>query len=303
MYNTENEQVLENLLEHRAGCDDGKKIGLVIQGGGIRGAFPAGVAAYMIELGLNESFDIIYTASSACNTGLWFLDGRHNVGLSCYWEEMAGFKFLKPWRLKNIMDLNILERINTGRNLDVNKIKRSKTLLKFFVTNYETGAVEYFTNHNGDDLNKVAMASSAYPGLCQPVEINGARYIDGNIATILPIEKAIEDRCTDILVITTVPRSYVAKAASKFFRVLGSCFVRNSSLELKRVQSRRTAMYNDSLDLAFGRTLPGSDVRIYTIYPDYKIKNLENNAKVIKKYAEHGVEKARQILESTLVLE
>ncbi len=303
MYNTEDDQVLIDLLQHKAGCGDGRKIGLVIQGGGIRGAFPAGVAAYMISIGLNDSFDVVYAASSGCNTGLWFLDGRYKEGLACYWNDLNGFKFFRPWNFKKMMNLDMIEELNTKNGLDIRKVKNSKTLLKLFVTNLDNGRVEYFTNHQDIDLHQAMAASSAYPGLYPPVKLDGSYYIDGNIATILPIDKAIEDRCTDIVVLTTVPRNHVAMKPPVYMQFVRDFLGRKACDEIKKLRKNRVDIYNHSLDIAFGKEVPDPKIHMFTICPDYKIKNLETNAAVIKDYADHGWTKAKEAFESVLLLD
>ena len=61
------------LLRRRAGGarDDGARLALAIEGGGMRGAVSAGMAIAIDELGLTEAFDAVYGASAgALNGGL-----------------------------------------------------------------------------------------------------------------------------------------------------------------------------------------------------------------------------------------
>ena len=63
---------------HRAGSqplarDDGLRIALIIEGGGMRGIISAGMALTLDELGLVPAFDTVYGASAGAITGAWLL--------------------------------------------------------------------------------------------------------------------------------------------------------------------------------------------------------------------------------------
>ncbi len=302
MFNTENRLVLENILNHKVGSDDGLKIGLVIQGGGMRGAFGAGVASVMVELGLNQSFDEVYASSSGCNTGAYFITGQTRDGVEIYKNDISRFRLIRPWNLKRTMNLDYLIDFLTGKKhpLDIDKLKKSKTVLKMYVTDFISGHSEYFTNHQGVDVLAAMKASCAYPNHFPPVLVNGKLYLDGNIATILPIEEAIQDRCTDILVLTTVPEEHHERQQKRSHRVFQFVMSRKFTIDFKDVRNHRVELYNHSLDLAFGREIPNEKVRIYTIAPDYMIANTSIRAKTITRYVNHGVAKAKAIFESIL---
>jgi predicted patatin/cPLA2 family phospholipase len=302
MFNSENRLVLEHLLTHKIGSDDGLKIGLVIQGGGMRGAFGAGVALELTRLGLNNSFDVIHASSSGCNTAAYMLSGQTSEGTSIYQEDLSWFRFIKPWNLKKTMNLDYLIDYLTAkkRPLDLEKVRKAKTVLKMYVTDFLSGHSEYFTNHQNINFLEAMKASCAYPNHFPPVLVNGKLYLDGNISTILPIDEAIQDRCTDILVIATVPEDHVEhpqRASHTKFQALMS---KKFTIDFKDVRKHRVELYNHSLDLAFGREIPNEKVRIYTISPDYLIANVSIRGKTIKKYVNHGLSKAKAIFESVL---
>jgi predicted patatin/cPLA2 family phospholipase len=302
MYNTENIQVLENLLSHKPGGKDGRKIGLVIQGGGMRGAFGGGVAKVLTDLGLNENFDEIYTSSSGCNTAAYMLAGQTNEGLDIYKYDLSRFRLIRPWNIGKTMNLDYLIDFLTmkKRPLNVEKVLKSRTVLKMYVTNYESGHSEYFTNHQKVDFLAAMKASCAYPNHYPPVFVNGKKYLDGNIAIILPIEQAIQDRCTDILVISTVTEKHNESKQKRSHRAFQSLMSRKFTIDFKDVREHRVELYNHSLDLAFGREEPEGDVRIFTVAPDYMIANASIRSKSIRRFIEHGENKAKQIFESVL---
>ncbi len=302
MFNTENRLVLENIFNHKVGSDDGLKIGLVIQGGGMRGAFGAGVATELERLGLNQHFDVVHASSAGCNIAAYLLSGQTALGSSIFEQDLSGFRFIQPWNLKKAMNLDYLIDNLTAKKkaLDIEKVKKSKTVLKMYVTDFLSGHSEYFTNHQGVDVLAAMKASCAYPNHFPPVLVNGKLYLDGNIATVLPIEQAISDRCTDILVLASVPEDHHERPQKRSHKVFQALMSKNFSIEFKDVRDHRVELYNHCLDLAFGREVPNEKVRIYTIAPDYMIANASIRGKTIRKFVNHGVSKAKAIFESVL---
>ena len=72
-------EVVRALLVRREACsqpgarDDGLRIALAIEGGGMRGVISAGMALALDELGLVPAFDAIYGASAGAITGAWLV--------------------------------------------------------------------------------------------------------------------------------------------------------------------------------------------------------------------------------------
>ena len=75
------------LLRRRAaggGHDDGARLALAIEGGGMRGAVSAGMVIAIHELGLTGAFDAVYGASAGALNGVWLLSGNPADGLRPY---------------------------------------------------------------------------------------------------------------------------------------------------------------------------------------------------------------------------
>ena len=67
--------------------DDGLRVVLAIEGGGMRGTISAGMAFALHELGLVPAFDAVYGASAGAITGAWLLSSRPEGLLG--WTEPA----------------------------------------------------------------------------------------------------------------------------------------------------------------------------------------------------------------------
>ena len=59
-----------------AGRNDGLRVALAIEGGGMRGTISAGMALALHELGLVPAFDAVYGASAGAISGAWLLSAR-----------------------------------------------------------------------------------------------------------------------------------------------------------------------------------------------------------------------------------
>jgi predicted patatin/cPLA2 family phospholipase len=86
--------------------------------------------------------------------------------------------------------------------LNIEKIKKSNSLLFISATEYQTGKPKFFTNT--DNIFDALRASKAVPVITgKKVTINDTEYIDGSISTSfdINIEKAINEGAKNIIVI------------------------------------------------------------------------------------------------------
>jgi predicted patatin/cPLA2 family phospholipase len=290
-------QVIERLIERKTGKKDNYKIGLIIEGGGMRGVFGGGSMIGLEAMGLSDSFDVIYASSSGSCSGAYFLSKQTKLGTSIYYEDLPWFKFIKPWKFTKIMDLDyLIETImRKKKKLKMINVEKSKTELKIFVANSENGACEYYTNHDGIDILKLVKASCAVPGYYnKPVDINGSKHLDGNVGKAIPIENAMTDGCTDVLVITTVPETYRETQNAVMWRWMKNILMLPLDKQFKMAYSTSRKEYNDSLDVVFGKKKVFRKINVYTISPDYRLSIGEIRPDKLKRSAEHGIFKVRE---------
>jgi len=72
------------VLEARAASgsnDDGARVALVVEGGGMRGAVSGGMGLALHEAGLTRCFDAAYGSSAGGLGAAWLLSGRVDAGL------------------------------------------------------------------------------------------------------------------------------------------------------------------------------------------------------------------------------
>jgi len=90
-----------------------------------------------------------------------------------------------------LVDLGPLER--TLRKLDYRAIQRSRKWLKIAATNWATGELRVFWNHDmTDGFGPVVLrASAAVPGIFPPAEVGAQPFVDGSVLMNTPLSLAI----------------------------------------------------------------------------------------------------------------
>lgn len=75
-------QVLGDRLRNQSkpgARSDGLKVGLVVEGGGMRGAVTGGMLMQLHDLGLKDLFDVVYGSSAGAINATYFLTGQVRV--------------------------------------------------------------------------------------------------------------------------------------------------------------------------------------------------------------------------------
>ena len=198
--------VLELLKERkrRETKDDGRKFGLIIEGGGMRGIIAGGMLVALHESLGAEIFDIVYGTSAGALSGAFFLSGQIPYGIAIYYEDLATEKFINLARIPPKFDIDyLINIIEYKRKLDISALKCNATELIIASTDITTGEQHYISSRDNVSILTAIKASCALPLYYdKPVEIEGKKYIDAATAGLTPIvHKALADGCTDVLIL------------------------------------------------------------------------------------------------------
>ena len=99
--------------------DDGMRIALAIEGGGMRGSVAAGMVAALHHLNLTDAFDGVYGSSAGTLIGAYFLSRQLPLyGCSIYYEQFpsAGREFLDLRNIARTLGFGGLRLSVTGIN-------------------------------------------------------------------------------------------------------------------------------------------------------------------------------------------
>lgn len=176
-----------------------EKIGLVLEGGGMRGAYTSGVLSLFMEE--NIRFPYVIGVSAGANNGANFVAEQKERGKKVFVDyvnhkEYSGFKY---WlREDSYFNMDFLFDVlpNELAPFDYETFMNSETVFKVCATNAQTGRAEYFNKSDYQDRDFIAnilKASSSLPIISTPVEINNQLYFDGGISDSIPLDKSIKD--------------------------------------------------------------------------------------------------------------
>src|SRR5690554_453186 len=193
-----------------------KRIGLVLEGGGMRGAYTSGVLSAFMDKGIKFSY--VIGVSAGANNGANFVAEQRERNKKVFVDyvshkDYSGFRHLinekSYFNMKFLFDTLPNELVP----FDYDTFFNSPTIFKVCVTDVETGHPKYFEKSQSKDnkefMNKVLRASSSLPIISPPVEINGKLYFDGGITDSIPIEKSIEDGNQYNVVVLTRNNGYL----------------------------------------------------------------------------------------------
>jgi NTE family protein len=159
-----------------------KKIGLVLSGGGVRGAAHVGVIYNLQWLGI--PLHIVSGTSIGAVIGAVYCAGISLDKLKNLIESLSLFKIFNPVfpaygfsGFKKIREL--FDKLGIPKDF-----KDLKIPLIVATTNLTERKTEYFNN---GDLWEVLCASIAMPGFFYPVKIGNKIYVDGGISMNLPV--------------------------------------------------------------------------------------------------------------------
>ena len=196
-----------------------KEWGLVLSGGGWKGAYQAGVFKALEQYGIGDYITMI-SGASVGSLNMVLYDSANAVLAEKIWSEISPEQFLKIDA--NLLDLRegIVSReglINIlDRHIDLDKIRDSQRRLYVSVTEYDQygqgeGIVRYFSlnYHSDNEIKDILLASSALPIIYPPVEIEGKMYRDGGIKDNLPIMPLYIEGIRNFIVVAMSPNTTI----------------------------------------------------------------------------------------------
>jgi len=189
-------------------------MGLVLEGGGMRGAYTSGVLdAFMDE---DIKFSYVIGVSAGANNGTSYISEQRGRNKKVFVDMVKDKRYSGVPNLLKVgsyfnMDFIFNEIPNKIIPFDYETFRDSPVIFKVGVTDCETGEITYFSHKDYEPLyfaQKVLRASSSLPIISAPVEIKGRKYFDGGLVDPLPIEKAMEDGNMYNVLILTRDKNY-----------------------------------------------------------------------------------------------
>ena len=224
---------------------------LILEGGGNRGVFTAGVLDYLMEQNTEFSY-VTGVSAGACNA-VDFVSKQIGRTRQCMIQEDKEYSYISMSNViknKSLFDMDMLfDRYpNEIFPFDFDTYFQSQTECELVVTNCNTGEAEYLSEkENRQRLMNICRASSSLPVVSPIVELDGEMYLDGGIADSIPVIHAMKKGFRKNVVILTRNYGYRKEKPGKS-KALYVAALREHPQLLNTLLNRYRS-YNKTLDL------------------------------------------------------
>lgn len=274
------------------------KTGLVIEGGGVRGIYAAGVLDQLMEMGL--IFDGVIGVSAGAIHGCSYLSGQKGRSIRYYKKYCADPRFMGfgSWlKTGDIVGADFCYH-ELPDKLDVydhEAFLRNSTPFYVTCTNVETGKAEYIRITDMKAQIDALRASASLPYFSRLVEIDGKKYLDGGAADSIPVEAFMQMGFERNVIILTQDAAYRKKPELKS---LPRLIYRKYPAFAKTLQNRHI-LYNQTLDRILQLE---KEQKAFVIRPSQPltIGRMEKNPENVQKVYNLGVKDANERSEALL---
>lgn len=187
------------------------KTGLVLEGGGVRGIYTAGVLDVFMEHGI--TFDGVIGVSAGAIHGCSYLSGQKGRSIRYYKQYCGDPRFMSMRSFLKTGDYvgvdfcyhELPEKLDVYDN---EAFKKSGVPFYCVCTNVETGKPEYIHMTDMNAQIDYLRASASLPYFSRIVEIEGNLYLDGGCTDSIPVEAFQRMGYGRNVVILTRPADY-----------------------------------------------------------------------------------------------
>jgi predicted patatin/cPLA2 family phospholipase len=193
------------------------KIGLVLEGGGLRAAYTSGVLSWFIDHKID--FDFVVGISSGALLAAPFVIHDKKT-LKELVVDHAGKKenigLIPLFREGNIVGYNYLidEIINKELQVSAKAVRNASTPFEMGIYDLYASETLWMTNKELDDDWKFIQAACTLPIVGRAVKINNRRYLDAGLTSMIPIKRSLKFGCEKHVVVTTKTKDFVRKPNS-----------------------------------------------------------------------------------------
>ncbi|MDO4940494.1 MAG: patatin family protein [Erysipelotrichaceae bacterium] len=272
-----------------------KKIGLVLEGGGLRGIFTAGVLDFFLDKGIEFDY-VVGVSAGACNL-MGYVAKRRGYYRDVVLNDASEDPFFGIMQMADshkFVDLDKAFDVYAEKeHYDYDKLLNSKTDWDLVVSNINTGLAEYKNEHiDLERLKLIGKASCSIPVLTSPIELDGNVYLDGGICDSIPIKRAEEVGC-DYTVVVATRRKGVYCHCSEIEKQAYSRLFSKKYPNFYRMLTNRQEMYIDQITYAENQEKNGKSFLIRPTLPE--TGRLEKDTSKLSLSYYHGYTKAEEL--------
>ncbi|HBA69442.1 MAG TPA: patatin family protein [Lachnospiraceae bacterium] len=222
--------------------------GLVLEGGGMKGIYTAGVLDFFLEKEMD--FSSCYGVSAGACHLCSFLSKQKKRAYRVAVNYLDNKKYCSIFSLLTTGDLfgvNMCYDLipNYLDPYDFEAFQRYEGKAYAVVTNIRTGEAEYLRLVDMHKDIQAVRASSSMPLVSRSVKIGEEHYLDGGIADSIPIARSIADGNGKNIVVMTKETGFYRKPESNLAAIKARYVRYPKVYELMKIRDK---MYNDTLD-------------------------------------------------------
>lgn len=247
------------------------KKALIIQGGGFKTAFSAGVLDAFIAKNF-DPFDIYAGVSGGANALSYYLAFQYKSCIDSIHVLLDDPKFInyKQFLRSGVfMNVDFFEEISTEivpLNYQRIQNRHENKKIAIVATNRVTGKPEYL-QPNPDNWVSCCIASCSIPFVTKAKHlVDGHECMDGSWSDPLPVKWAIAQGATEIIIVRTSFANLLEKQSIP--DIFGEYYFKKHP-GLKEIFSKSYLRFNESIELILN---PPSGIKIHQIAPKQKLK-------------------------------
>ncbi len=270
-------------------------VGLVLEGGGMRGLYTAGVLDAFLDAGIKV--DGVIGVSAGALFGVNFVSGqrgralRYNKKFISYPNYMGFRSWIKTGNVVN-KDFTYYEIPMKLDVFDEEAFEKAGVDFYAVATDIESGKPDYLKIDNVFDQMEAFRASSSLPVVSKIVEYEGKKYLDGGLSDSIPVDFARSLGFDKLIVVLTRPIDYRKKPSSgRIYKLLYRKYP-----NFVKVASMRYKHYNKTVERVIDLEKRG---QLYAIRPsqDLVIGRLEKNPVKFDEIYTIGLQDAREAMD------
>ncbi len=275
------------------------QMGLVLEGGGLKGVYTSGVLDFFLEKGIE--FSSCYGVSAgACNL-CSYLSKQKGRAYHVNVDYLDDRNYCSIYSLLKTGDLFGVEMCyhKIPEELypyDYDTFNRYQGNFYSVVTNIESGQPEYIPVKDMKEEIDVVRASASLPLVSRNVSWKNRLYLDGGISDAIPLKRSMEDGNRKNVVVMTKETGYRRKPSS----ALSLIRLRYKKYpEVYRLMKNRHIAYNATLDFIDEQVKAGN---VFLIRPRQKsdVGRIEKNREKLKALYEEGYREASECCEDLI---
>ena len=268
-------------------------LGLVLEGGGMRGLFTAGVLDILMDHGVHP--DTICATSAGATFGINLPSSQRRRVLR-YSLQLAGdpryISFRSLLCTGDIVNADFAYRVLPEKLDPFDYDAFDSSGVDFFacVTNTRSGKPEYLKVSDARAQIDRIRASASLPFLSRKVVIDGEEYLDGGISDNIPLDKCLAEGCDKIVVVLTRPKGFIL--SEDMYLLSKILYPRDKNLQ--QAFKHRSERYNERLKQIERLEKDG---RIFVIRPSgtIAVSRLEKNPAKIQAAYDLGCRDAQAL--------